>query len=456
MPIYVTCSCGKQLKARDDFGGKRAKCPACGLVVRVPNPEDLAADELLKETAERSAPPTPAGFAMSEGAYSMTDAPAPGPKPRPEPAKPTAWSAPKAVPPPAKQPARSVPPSSSNHHLCWLLVFALIPLGFSLAREESSQESTKRRFVETLQNAPPEVQTKVAHLLQAKNTTLTALLTALPDERIVGADLGRNSGMHWLYALAAAVLFLAFTLLLAGPDEAPGLILGVSLFTATIGILLLFMVQFFANWTQGVWITGRGIIVIIFYIAKFIGFSYRSALDPNSNFFISLVGFTFGVGLCEELCKALPLLVHFRRRPTLTLGGALVWGLASGAGFGVAEGIMYAGDQYNGIAPFESYLVRFISCVALHAIWCGSVAITLHHSRRLVHESRHRTEYALGVLRVLAVAMVLHGLYDTLLKKDLPLPALITALASFAWLMWQILRTAGQEEATTAPALARA
>ena len=37
------------------------------------------------------------------------------------------------------------------------------------------------------------------------------------------------------------------------------------------------------------------------------------------------IGFTFGVGLCEELCKSLPLLWHFKRTATLDVRGAVVW-----------------------------------------------------------------------------------------------------------------------------------
>ena len=39
---------------------------------------------------------------------------------------------------------------------------------------------------------------------------------------------------------------------------------------------------------------------------------------------------------------------------------------------------------------------------------------------------------------LVSVPMVLHGLYDTLLKKDYHVLALLTALASFIWLAWQI------------------
>jgi hypothetical protein len=48
----------------------------------------------------------------------------------------------------------------------------------------------------------------------------------------------------------------------------------------------------------------------------------------------------------------------------------LLWGMASGIGFGIAEGIMYSGRYYNGVAGADIHYVRFLSCVALHAIHC--------------------------------------------------------------------------------------
>jgi RsiW-degrading membrane proteinase PrsW (M82 family) len=231
----------------------------------------------------------------------------------------------------------------------------------------------------------------------------------------------------------------------------PLALLGIGLFTATVGILFLFIVQHIAAWTEGRWLIGRSIVVLIFYIAKFIGFSYRSALDPDTNFILSFLGFTFGVGLCEELCKAVPLLWHFRQaRTTLTWRGAFLWGLASGAAFGIAEGIIYAGSFYNGIAPVSTYLVRFISCVALHAVWTGSVGITLFKCQELIQQELAWYEFFPPLLRVLGVAMVLHGLYDTLLKKDLHALALVTAVASFAWLAWQVGTIGREEEASPA------
>src|SRR5262245_32152117 len=91
----------------------------------------------------------------------------------------------------------------------------------------------------------------------------------------------------------------------------------VGLFTGTIGILLLLGVQLAGMASQGVWLRGRGVVILIFYIVKFIGFSYLAALDPENGFLLSFFGFTFGVGLCEEICKALPIIMEFRRLSTL-------------------------------------------------------------------------------------------------------------------------------------------
>lgn len=49
MPIPFSCPCGKKLLAKEEFAGRRMKCPACGTVLAIPNP---AATETL-------APPPP-------------------------------------------------------------------------------------------------------------------------------------------------------------------------------------------------------------------------------------------------------------------------------------------------------------------------------------------------------------------------------------------------------------
>jgi RsiW-degrading membrane proteinase PrsW (M82 family) len=78
-------------------------------------------------------------------------------------------------------------------------------------------------------------------------------------------------------------------------------------------------------------------------------------------------------------------------------------------------------------------VVRFISCVALHAVWSGAVGIAAYRVRDQLRDADGGT-WALLILRVLAIPMILHGLYDTLLKKEMNAYALLAAVASFAYL----------------------
>ncbi|HEV3448799.1 MAG TPA: PrsW family glutamic-type intramembrane protease, partial [Gemmataceae bacterium] len=162
--------------------------------------------------------------------------------------------------------------------------------------------------------------------------------------------------------------------------------------------------------------------------------------------------FTCGVGLCEELVKALPLLVHFRTRATLGWRGALLWGLACGAGFGISEGVSYSGDLYNGIAPASTYVVRFLSCVALHAVWTGSAGITICMRQEYIQKEMPWYEFSVPAIRYVGIVMILHGLYDTFLKKDMHAWALLIALASFGWLAFQCWSAAQEPQTRKASA----
>jgi RsiW-degrading membrane proteinase PrsW (M82 family) len=349
--------------------------------------------------------------------------------------------------------ARQPPFALRNLH--WLLVFTLIPLGISLTyKSERGENDIEERLSATLANAPPDVQIKAMSVIQKMETgdaDLDDLFKVLPEQRLVGAHLARNTWRHWFYALVAAALFMGFLLILASHGSAEPLhLLLIALFTATVGIVFLLLVQLLAEWSQGVWLGGRSIIVLLFYIVKFIGFSYRAASDPSNGFFLSFLGFTLGVGLCEELVKAMPVLWHYRRHTDQSWRGAFLWGLASGAGFGVAEGIMYSSRYYNGLAGPGIYFVRFISCVALHALWSGSVGISVHRRQDMFQENQAWHDFILPIFLMIGVPMFLHGLYDTLLKRGETLQngfALAVAIASFGWLAFQMALGGQQERA---------
>jgi RsiW-degrading membrane proteinase PrsW (M82 family) len=284
------------------------------------------------------------------------------------------------------------------------------------------------------------------------------MLDALPEHRIEGAFHARDTAAHWLYALLSAGAFWGLILLLFPLGKASSKQIWIAgIFVGTIGILLLLGLQWVAMVTQGTWIRGRGILVILFYIIKFIGYSYQAADDPSNGFLLSMLGFTFGVGFCEELCKALPLLWHFKKAGSasqaLDVRGAVVWGLAAGIGFGVSEGITYSSDYYNGMSTGGIYVVRFVSCVALHAVWSATNALFLWKSQADFDGIDTWYGWFVPLLKTLGLSMVLHGLYDTLLKREMEIGALLAAVASFALFFWLYDRTV-REETRLAPAAA--
>jgi len=415
MPISFTCECGKHLRAKDEGAGRSVKCPACGATLVIP--------------------------AVSE------EPPAPEPEPEPPPLR--SWEQPvRPLPTPptfsadrykdilAEKPARPM-----RDYAYFALLLALIPLVFTLL--VGAKESNEDRLERTLEKAPEGVRLRILQILGSdKDQSEDELFRALPDGRLDGAHLPHKTYLHYVYALLAAALFFGLSFFLSPADDTnASRVLLTGLFTGTIGIFFLFLAQLFAEWTQGrILISRSPLILVAYWIAYAIGFSYRVALDPDSNFVVSFLGYTFGVGLCEEVCKAIPIIAYYKdaNRPDWRVACSI--GFASGVGFGVAEGVMYSANHYNGYAGWDAYMTRFISCVALHAIWSISVALFIHAHRSMLDGPLAWHDYIPRVIFLVAVPMILHGLYDTSLKKGVNSVALATALASFGWLAWCIER----------------
>lgn len=463
MAIQVVCShCEKTLKAPDEAAGKQARCPHCRTIVQVPAAQAPAAQasaaqapsiEPLAPSAEEDAgyalsaeaPPPRPMFIKAEPAPPRRDSAA---KPRGErpaskkakqpadaetkPAHPFAASAKRA----GRADERSSGQAPKRSGRYWWFALTLVPLVCSLLSEK---EDLAARVEKTI-SAHPEVMDKI----DANEESDAELFDLLPGGKLDGAHLSRHSWMHWLYALAAAGLFSFLILTLFERGDANVVhVLVVGVTTATVGIFMLLAFQFMANLTQNLWLRGGGVVMLVFYLVKLIGFSYRAALDPANGFLASFFGFTLGVGLCEEFTKAAPVFLKLRDSEGDDFGwrAACVWGLASGAGFGIAEGILYSAEHYNGVQTFGIYLVRFISCVGLHAIWTAAVALMIWHNQEILGNDMDWAEWGVAVLRVQGVPMILHGLYDTLLKREMNAAALAPAAASFAWLAFLISRS---------------
>jgi RsiW-degrading membrane proteinase PrsW (M82 family) len=353
----------------------------------------------------------------------------------------------------------------------WSLFLALIPLGLYTFL---STDDLQKRIDETKKQHPD-----FAKRIRAKGT-IDDVLETLPSKRIEGAALSRSTSAHWLMALLSALIFWEFILIVQPMGTSTSRQLwAVGIFTGTIGILMLLIIQAASIIVVRADIRG-GVAFLFFLVLRFIGYSYGAAADENSHFIASMIGFTLGVGLLEEFFKALPIFWTHSRSGTLDLRGSVVWGLATGIGFGVSEGISYSGDFYNGLYGGDIYVVRFISCVALHAVWSATVAILIWNRRRAFRAlpSFHSVWGALVALLMtskrrdakellsqwwrwfplafgcLWISMVLHGFYDTVLKKGVGLAALASAMLSFALFFWLYDRGCRQEAAQPSAAAA--
>jgi len=263
-----------------------------------------------------------------------------------------------------------------------------------------------------------------------------AEVLAFPSHRIEGAAFSRKTSVHWAIALLTALVFWEFILIIQPMGNSTSRQLwAVGAFTGTIGILMLLIVT----------IIGVLAMYADLPILKYLGYSYFAATDPSNGFVASMIGFTVGVGFLEELCKALPLYWHYRKTATLDARGAVVWGLATGIGFGVSEGISYSGNFYNGISGGGIYVVRFISCVSLHAVWSATVAILIWKRQDRIHHLEKFYHWLPILFSTLSSSMVIHGFYDTCLKKDYGTAALAAALLSFGVFFWLYDRACREE-----------
>ena len=476
MPLKVTCDkCQKTLKAPDTFAGKRVRCPSCQSTVQLPSAESGWESELAspKSNAEPALKPKAEPSPVAEFDWSKPLEPAAEPSLNDQfdhfdelaslPATPRR-KGPKSTEAPSdaeiafrtqrgieghvktarrnershrsKSVDREGLSENGGYHGHWLLGLALIPLMISVVAPGIPIQD---RWADAFREHP-EILAKIEH-----SGTLKELLFALPEGRLPGAHLARNTVIHWVYALASSTIFLTLMIVLFPRSQVRlvNLVL-LGLLTGTVGILLLLGFQFAAELSQGIRLHGRSIVVLLFLIVQLIGFSYRCAMDGNTGFVLSFLGFTCGVGFCEELCKGIPVSIYLGSLRESNWRTACLIGLASGVGFGVSEGIMYSAEYYNGVAPGITYLVRFGSCVCLHAVWSSSAALLMNRNQDYlpfgaVAEFGWDTMFWF-VVYYLGIVMVLHGLYDTLLKQDLDLAALAVALSSFVWWAWLLYK----------------
>ena len=168
-----------------------------------------------------------------------------------------------------------------------------------------------------------------------------------------------------------------------------------------------------------------------------------------------LSGYVFGVGVREELTKAIPLiaLALFTNKMRKPINGLLL-GMMSGIGFAGAENVYYVyrtleeslrAMKETGLAgylvmPIYNNVVRMAMTPFLHA--CFS-AIFGYFIALGISQRRHRfVFFVLG----LSLSSLLHGLYDTFVAES-PLLGVVIQCGAFFLVMTYILKARGLSSA---------
>ena len=150
--------------------------------------------------------------------------------------------------------------------------------------------------------------------------------------------------------------------------------------------------------------------LILVNLQSFPPFSILYSFTDSSMIIARIVGFIFGVGILEEFIKSVPLyfIVNKTKEPLIpqTL---VLYGLISGIGFGVLEGVIYQTGvnselEYN--SAFFMNVARLTSLPFLHAIWCGISGYFLSFSQLFPLNRKGL------ILLSISVPAILHGLYD--------------------------------------------
>ncbi|MBK8099808.1 MAG: transposase [Planctomycetes bacterium] len=315
--------------------------------------------------------------------------------------------------------------------LLLLCTFLVVPLFVPLWNADEGQRQFER----------------IQQFASAQNVSSLEQLdfSGLPERRLDGAWLPRDSTAPWAIAGGLAAIFLA---LLVGlfPRARTATCVLAGLFTAVAGMALLTGFQYLAS-LQIPAEKANGYLMPLIWLVNLIGRSYGQLGmvlgGVPMGFFELFFTLVLTAGLCEETCKAIPYLTGAggeqklaARRFGYTSNRLFTWGFASGIGFGLAEAIHYSTTQYNGLMLPDIYVVRFLSVVGLHGVWAGAAALNYYRLQEEFQSGAGFGPYGwlLRVLRVIAVPVLLHALYDAFAFSDMQLAGIGAAFASVVYL----------------------
>jgi protease PrsW len=150
--------------------------------------------------------------------------------------------------------------------------------------------------------------------------------------------------------------------------------------------------------------------LVMVYLQVFPPFSWLYGLIESKSILARYIGFVFGVGVLEEFIKAVPLFYLIKTTKEPLIPQTLVYyGLMSGIGFGVLEGVHYQTNANTTLeydAAFFMNIARLTTLPFLHAVWCGIAGYFISFAN--LYPLYRRGLYVLALF----IPAFLHGSYD--------------------------------------------
>lgn len=180
-------------------------------------------------------------------------------------------------------------------------------------------------------------------------------------------------------------------------------------------------------------------LLLAFYQWLVPGFLLKLVENPDP--VIRLFGFVFQVGIGEEICKALPVLLYIHwKKDRFNPVSAVLLGAFSGLGFAAFENMSYGqkailnsfGLTYHygvrglvtGVqSAMISSMLRSLSLVFCHAVWAGIFAYFI--ASALATKKRMGALILIGLL----LSATLHGLYDWLCGVQMTLATVVVGFS---------------------------
>ena len=160
------------------------------------------------------------------------------------------------------------------------------------------------------------------------------------------------------------------------------------------------------------------------------GINILYSFTESNNYLLRLIGFVLGVGVFEEVAKAIPLFLIIRKAKEPYIPQSMVfYGLMSGIAFGVFEGVQYqmtVNAELDYSDAFFMNIARLTCLPFLHAVWTGMAGYFIAFAN--LYPKYRLSLYFLAI----AVPAVIHGLYDTL---GWSIPGLLLMVLSVILLM---------------------